>query len=244
MSAALAHYKLEGRTAVVTGEGGIGSAIAEQFCALGARVVLADVRGDVEATARRLAKAGHETHATTFDVTDSSKVEFPARDLNVKYGPIDILVANAGMFYERNTLGHSDGDWRRAIATKLDSGFYCTRAFGRAMVQRQRGSIVRISSIAGAKVVRSKLHVGYDVSKAGVARMCCILGVEWAAYNVRVKAVGPGYTDTEMPKNVGIERPEVMAAWLKEIPMKRLLQPREIAASVAFLASDASRGSN
>ena len=91
-------------------------------------------------------------------------------------------------------------------------------------------------------ISRPERHVSYDVSKAGVAHMARSLGVEWAKSGVRVNAVGPGYTDTEMLADVGRSRPEVMQAWLSDIPTGRLLKREEIAAVVGFLLSDAASG--
>jgi NAD(P)-dependent dehydrogenase (short-subunit alcohol dehydrogenase family) len=110
------------------------------------------------------------------------------------------------------------------------------------MVAAGKGSIVMTSSIAGVKSVRPELHVGYDVSKAGVAHMCRVLAAEWAKTGVRVNAVGPGYTDTLMLAEVGQSQPAVMKQWLDDIPFGRLVRPDEIAAAVAFLLSDAASG--
>ena len=104
------------------------------------------------------------------------------------------------------------------------------------------GAIVAISSIAGVTAVRPELHIGYDVSKAGVAHLCRNVAVEWARYNVRVNAVGPAYADTEMLAEVGRSRPEQMRVWLDDMPIHRLIDPREVADAVAFLASDAASG--
>jgi NAD(P)-dependent dehydrogenase (short-subunit alcohol dehydrogenase family) len=144
--------------------------------------------------------------------------------------------------YETPAADHTDDDWRRVIAVNLDGTFWTVRAFARGMLDRGAGSIVVTSSIAGVKAVRPELHVGYDVSKAGVAHMCRVLGVEWARRGVRVNAVGPGYTDTEMLAEVGRTRPEVMRRWLEDQPIGRLVRPDEIAAAVGFLLSDAASG--
>lgn len=240
---AFSNYSLSGRTAVVTGAaGGIGSAITERLGGLGATVVLADAVDRVTDAAKEWADKGLKTKAMKFDVTDSKAVEKAASQLNEEFGAIDILVANAGIAYESNTQDHSDEDWHRVMKINLDGVFYCVRSFGKRMVERKRGSIVAISSIAGIKAVRPELHSGYDVSKAGVAHLCRVVGVEWAPFNVRVNAVGPGYTETEMLRKVGMAQPEVMKAWLGDIPTKRLLQPSEIAATIGFLVSDAASG--
>jgi|HubBroStandDraft_4_1064222.scaffolds.fasta_scaffold13489_2 NAD(P)-dependent dehydrogenase (short-subunit alcohol dehydrogenase family) len=240
---ALRSYSLEGKTAFVTGAaGGIGSAITERLCGLGARVILADMVDRVESAAKEWTGKGYKTSALKLDVTNSAAVEKAAADLNKQFGHVDILVANAGVAYESPTETHSDDDWHRCLKINLDGVFYCVRSFGKRMVERKSGSIVCISSIAGVKAVRPELHAGYDVSKAGVAHLCRVVGVEWATHNVRVNAVGPGYTETDMLKKVGLEQPAVMKAWIDDIPMKRLLQPAEIASTIGFLVSDAASG--
>ena len=240
---AFSNYSLEGKTAVVTGAAGdIGTAITERLGGLGATVVLADTADRVADAAREWADKGLKTKAVKFDVADSSAVEKVAAELNEEFGAIDILVANAAIVYESSTADHSDDDWQRVMKINLDGVFYCLRSFGKRMVERKRGAVVAISSIAGVKAVRPERHIGYDVSKAGVAHLCRVVGVEWAPHNVRVNAVGPGYTETEMLRKVGMAQPAVMKAWLDDIPTKRLLQPFEIAATVGFLVSDAASG--
>lgn len=240
---AFANYSLAGKTAVVTGAaGGIGSAITERLGGLGATVVLADAVDRVADAAKAWADKGLKTKGIKFDVTDSKAVENAAAALNEEFGAIDILVANAGIAYESTTRDHSDEDWHRVMKINLDGVFYCVRAFGKRMLDRKRGAIVAISSIAGVKAVRPELHAGYDVSKAAVAHLCRVVGVEWAPFNVRVNAVGPGYTETEMLKRVGMQQPQVMKMWLDDIPTRRLLQPSEIAATIGFLVSDAASG--
>ena len=243
MENAFSNYSLEGKTAVVTGAtGGIGAAITERLGSLGATVVLADATDGVADAAQRWADKGLKTKAVRFDVTDSAAVKKIAAQLDEEFGAVDILVANAGVVHESATVDLSDEDWHRVMRINLDGVFFCLREFGRRMVDRKRGAIVAISSIAGVKAVRPEVHAGYDVTKAGVAHLCRVVGVEWAPHNVRVNAVGPGYTETEMLKKVGLEQPAVMKAWLDDIPTKRLLQPSEIAATVGFLVSDAASG--
>ena len=234
---------LSGRVAVVTGAArGIGQKIAEHLAAAGARTVLTDLRDDVEATAQALSSAGRDADWITMDVTDSASVDSAAAKVMERHGRVDILVANAGMSYELPAIDHTDRHWRQVMAVNLDGVFYSIRAFARPMLAARSGSIVAMSSIAGVKAVRPELHVGYDVSKAAVAHLCRVLAVEWAKTGVRVNAVGPGYTDTDMLADVGRTRPEVMRAWLDDIPVGRLMSRDEIAHVVAFLASDAASG--
>ncbi|WP_170386245.1 SDR family NAD(P)-dependent oxidoreductase [Ruegeria atlantica] len=236
-------FSLEGRIAVVTGAArGIGEAICRQLGEMGAHVVMADLLDLVDETASKLADEGLSTEGERIDVTSSQSVQDLADRVNAKHGRVDIVVANAGVAYESSTEDHSDEDWRRVMAINLDGVFFVARAFGSIMLDQGKGSIVAISSIAGVKAVRPELHIGYDVTKAGVAHFCKVAGVEWATRGVRVNAVGPGYTNTEMLQKVGLEQPAVMARWIDDIPMSRLLEPAEIAQAVAFLASDAASG--
>jgi NAD(P)-dependent dehydrogenase (short-subunit alcohol dehydrogenase family) len=238
----LSVYGLQGRVAVVTGAArGIGATISRHLAALGATVVLADRNATVEETAREL---GSPASALVFDVTDSKAVDAAAKQVLDKHGRIDILVANAGIAYEKSAVDHTDEDWRRVMAVNLDGVFYTARAFAPAMIAKKSGAMVLISSIAGVKAVRPELHVGYDVAKAGVAHMARILAIEWAPFGLRVNAVGPGYVDTELLAEVGRTQPEVMKIWIEDMPIGRLLRQEEIAGTVGFLASDAATGVN
>jgi NAD(P)-dependent dehydrogenase (short-subunit alcohol dehydrogenase family) len=106
---------------------------------------------------------------------------------------------------------------------------------------KTHGTVVNISSIAAFAATRPEIHVGYDATKAGVAALSRTLGVEWAPRGVRVNAVAPGYTNTELLKAVGSDSPEILEAWLSQTPQRRLLEPIEIAEVVVFLSSPASR---
>ncbi|WAJ28878.1 SDR family NAD(P)-dependent oxidoreductase [Antarcticirhabdus aurantiaca] len=235
--------RLDDRVAVVTGAaGGIGSAACRHLASLGASVVAADRDESVRAVAEEIAAAGGRADWIAFDVSDSASVDAARDEVLSRHGRVDALFANAGMSYERPGAEHSDEDWRRVMRINLDGVYFTIRAFAAGMLERGRGAVVATSSIAGVKVVRPELHVGYDVSKAGVAHMCRVLGVEWARRGVRVNAVGPGYTDTVMLTEVGIKQPEVMARWMDDQPIGRLVSPAEIANAVGFLLSDAASG--
>lgn len=239
----LDRLRLDGRVALVTGgAGGIGRVIGEQLRDLGAITVLADRSDSVAAVAQSLGGTARNVGALAFDVTDSKSVDKAVAEIVLRHGKLDILVAAAGIAYEEKSLDHSDENWRRVMAINVDGVFYCMRAAGREMAKAGGGAIVAISSIAGVTTVRPEIHIGYDVSKAAVAHMCRNLAIEWAEKNIRVNAVGPSYADTEMLTAVGRTRPEVMKQWLDDIPIHRLIAPREVADAVAFLVSDAASG--
>lgn len=236
--------ELKGKVIIVTGAArGIGEAIAQAACRNGAHVVIADLAGAPEAAAR-LREDGYLASGMQVDVTDSSAVDALIDTVVRQNGRIDGFVANAALVNSSAMLDHSDEEWRSVMSVNLDGVFYSVRAAGRHMVQAGSGAIVIISSIAGVKAVRPEVHAAYDVSKAAVAHLARVVGVEWARSNVRVNAVGPGYTETEMLKAVGIANPEIMAKWLEDMPTGRLLKPHDVANVVAFLLSDASTAIN
>ena len=226
-------FSLAGRRAVVTGgASGIGRAIAEGLAEGGARVTIADRDpARAEATA---AAIGAE--ALALDVTDAEAAE-AAGARYAAGGAADILVNNAGIVQNAPSLEVDLADWRRVIDVNLTGVFHTARAFGRAMVAEGRGSVVNISSICGAVTVHPQPQAAYNAAKAGVNLLTKSLAVEWAG-RVRVNAVAPGYTATELTL-LGRSKPEWFETWLAGIPMGRLAEPREIALAVAFLASDA-----
>ncbi|WP_434616068.1 SDR family NAD(P)-dependent oxidoreductase [Tabrizicola sp. M-4] len=227
-------FDISGRLAVITGGAtGIGRAIAEVLAEGGARIVIADRDlPRAEATARDL--AGEAIH---LDVTDPTACEAQAQVLTSRHGPADILVNNAGIVHNAPALDMGLDDWRRVIDVDLNGVFHTARAFGRPMVAAGRGSVINISSICGEIVVHPQPQVAYNAAKAGVNLLTKSLAVEWAG-RVRVNAVAPGYTATELTL-AGRSRPDWFDRWLQSIPMGRLADPREIATAVAFLASDA-----
>jgi len=227
-------FDISGRLAVITGGAtGIGRAIAEVLAEGGARIVIADRDlPRAEQAARDL--RGEAMH---LDVTDPVACETQAQDLTSRHGPADILVNNAGIVHNAPALDMALDDWRRVIDVDLNGVFHSARAFGRPMVAAGRGSVINISSICGEIVVHPQPQVAYNAAKAGVNLLTKSLAVEWAG-RVRVNALAPGYTATELTL-AGRSRPDWFDRWLQSIPMGRLADPREIATAVAFLASDA-----
>lgn len=229
--------------AITGGARGIGYAIANAVVTAGGHVAIADLSG-AEDAAEQLKAAGYSAEGHTLDVTDSGAIDAFVDGIVQRRGALDGFVAGAAFANSSTMLEHSDKEWRDVMSVNLDGVFYSVRAAGRHMTKAGSGSIVVISSTAGVKAVRPEVHAAYDVSKAAVAHMARVVGVEWAKTGVRVNAIGPGYTETEMLKSVGIEHPEVMAVWLEDMPGGRLLQPEEIANVVAFLLSPQSSAIN
>ncbi len=229
--------------AVITGAaGGIGGAIARRFATAGVTVVIADIRADVaaESAAALTSETSVEAVGIAADVTDSASVQKLADEVIARFGRIDHVVNCAGMSMNSPSLEHPDGDWQRVVDLNLTGTFYVCRELGKHLVS-SKGTIVNISSIAALAVTNPEIHVGYDATKAAIIGLTRTLGVEWAKYEVRVNAVAPGYTNTELLKAVGADQPETMDAWISQTPQRRLMEPEDIAEVVYFLSSPASR---
>lgn len=232
--------RLDGKVALVTGgAGGIGQAIAESLSDMGAKVVLTDVSQDVAKVAATLGEKGDWVVA---DLTDSTAADQAVAETVTRHGRLDILVANAGISYQSTTVEHDDSTWRKVMSINLDGTFFAMRAAGRQMLKQNGGAIIGISSICAVTAARPELHIGYDASKAAVARICRNLAVEWAKAGIRVNAVAPAYTKTRMLQASGDAQPGFMKQWLDDMPVGRLMETHEVADTVAFLASDAASG--
>lgn len=235
---------ITGNVYVVTGAAGdIGTATARCLAGMGGRVVMTDLVGSKgPAVAAALANdMGRDVRFMPLDVSNSNEVNLIAQQIEIEIGQVRGLVVNAGIALPATAINHSDEAWRRTMSVNLDGAFYCARAFGRRMRGRG-GSIVTVSSIAGHKAVRPETHVAYGTSKAALAHMTALLGVEWAPDDVRVNCVAPGYTDTEILTKLRKASPDTFEIWMRDTPIGRLLRPEEVGNVVAFLLSDLSSG--
>lgn len=235
----------ENNVYVITGAaGGIGSAIAKKLAQNKNRVVITDVdAGHGELVAQKMAQeTGSPVRFEKLDVSDAKAVEALAAKLEQEDWPVYGLMANAGIAPSSAAIDYPDELWRKTMAINLDGVFWCCRAFARGMLKRKRGAIVITSSIAGLGVVRPETHAAYGASKAAVAHLAALLGVEWARQGVRVNAVAPGYTQTPILDKLKEESPDVFATWMNDTPIGRLIQPEEIANAAAFLFSDEASG--
>jgi NAD(P)-dependent dehydrogenase (short-subunit alcohol dehydrogenase family) len=238
----LQKYKLDGRTAFVTGGGrGIGLASAEALAEAGAAVVIADRDGTLlDAGRRELAGKGYRVEAVVLDVSRSDDVNRVADAYNANDRGVDILVANAGITWPDTPAEEmSDEAWLKVVDVDLNGVFWCCRAFGRHMLARRSGAIVTTGSISGIISNRPQRQVQYNSAKAGVHHLTRSLAGEWAGRGVRVNSVAPTYIDTDM-SGAGLRTPEVNRIWMENTPMGRAGRADEIASAVLFLASEAS----
>jgi NAD(P)-dependent dehydrogenase (short-subunit alcohol dehydrogenase family) len=224
---------LNGRCAVVTGGAqGFGRAIAERFVASGARVAIWD--HDLPLAEKTAKEIGDNASAFKVDVSDLAAVE-QTRDATLKaFGKIDILVNNAGITGANKTVWETDlDDWRRVMRINLDGPFICCKAVVPAMLANKYGRIVNIASIAGKEGNPNAAH--YSASKAGVIALTKSLGKELAAHNILANAVTPAAAKTAIFDQMTQQHIDFMLA---KIPKARFLLVEELAAMVAWLASE------
>ena len=224
---------LNARTALITGGArGIGLAIAERVLADGGRVALVDRDATaVEAAAKRL---GDNALALEADVTRTADVERAVRAAHERWDGLEIVVNNAGITGRSHPLWElSDEDWHEVIAVDLTSVFLVSRAAVRLMLPRRRGRIINIASMAGKD--GNPTLVPYSTAKAGVIGFTKALAKELATTNIFVHAVAPAAIDTDMLRQM---TPATVDMLVAKIPMGRVGRSAEVAALVAWLASD------
>jgi len=225
--------RLEGRTALVTGAArGIGLAITERLVADGARVLIADL--DSAAAKDAAARFGDSVGALVADVTRPEHVDRIVDEPIKRWGRLDIVVNNAGITGRSFPIQDlADDDWHRVIAADLTSVFLVCRAAVRRMLETGGGRIVNIASIAGKE--GNPTLVPYSAAKAGVIGLTKALAKEVATKNIFVNAVAPAVIETELLKQMERSTVDLLVS---KIPMGRVGQPQEVAALVAWLASD------
>ena len=226
--------RLEGKCAIVTGGGnGIGAGCARRLASEGAQVIIADI--DDAGGAALAAELGNARYVRA-DVSQRAQVEALMASALEATGTIDALVNNAAFVHKAGVVQHfldyTDDAWQRTLAVNLSGMFYCSQAAARIMARQGGGSIINISS-GGA--TRAHRHMfGYDTSKGGIEAAARAMALDLAGVGIRVNTVVPGSTRVDHGTSVG-DSPVQPA---DVIPLGRQGAPDDIAAAVAFLASD------
>ena len=231
---------MSARVALVTGGArGIGAAICRALCEQGCAVAVADLRSQLaEQTAAELTAAGHRALAVALDVTDGESVAAAVEQACSSLGDIDVLVNNAGWDELRAFVETDEAFWERIVEVNYLGALRVTRALVPGMTERAWGRIVFIASDAGR--VGSSLESVYAGAKGAVIAFAKSLARETARAGVTVNVVCPGPTQTPLLEEItaGAEdAAKVISAMTRGVPMKRLGQPPEVAAAVAFFAS-------
>jgi len=225
-------FRLDGKPALVTGaSGGIGAAIARVLHAQGAVVALSGTRRDaLDALAAEL---GERAHVCPADLRDPLAADALVAAAEAAAGPLHVLVNNAGLTRDMLALRMKDEDWQAVLDVDLTAPFRLARAALRGMLRRRAGRIIGIASIVGA--TGNAGQANYAAAKAGLVGMTKALAQEVASRGVTVNIVAPGFIETAMTDAIGAAQ---RAKLTEAIPLGRLGQPADIAAAVAYLASD------
>lgn len=226
---------LDGRCTLVTGAGsGIGRAIAERLAEEGARVAVSDmVLADAETTAKGI---GGRAIAVELDVTSDDSIRRAVGEVTERIGPIEVLVNNAGWDRIEPFVDSQPETWDRVLSINLRGPIAVTRAVLDSMIERRFGRIVSIASEAAR--AGSSGEAVYSGAKAGVMGFSRTVAREVAGYGINVNTVCPGPTNTPLLQAEAEKNPKLIAALARAIPFGRPAEPAEIAAAVAFLASD------
>ena len=234
------YIDLTGKVAIITGAAsGIGRATAITLAESGAAVTINYRRNenDAELLRKQILSTGGRAITVQADVTRASDVAALIKRATEEFGPVDVLVNNAGSLIERlRILELTEERWDEVMDLNLKSAFLCSKAVVPAMIERKAGAIINLSSIAGRNGgALGSIH--YSTAKGGLITFTKGLAKELAPFGVRVNAVSPGVIDT--PYHEQFSSPEMMKNYVNAIPLGRVGKPGEVAKVIAFLASDA-----
>ena len=227
---------MKGQTALVTGGSrGIGRAICLELAKNGASIAVnyAGNAQAAEAVAEECRALGVEAITVQADVADAGAGAAMVKEVIAKLGRLDVLVCNAGITRDNLTLMMKEEDFDAVLDTNLKGAFHCMKAAYRPMMKQKYGRIVAMSSVVGLRGNAGQAN--YAASKAGLIGMCKSLAKELAGRNVTVNLVAPGFIDTDMTAAMS---EAAKAATLASIPLGKLGKPEDVAAAVAFLASE------
>jgi 3-oxoacyl-[acyl-carrier protein] reductase len=233
--------RYEGRVAVITGSGrGIGAATAARLASEGAAVVVSDMDPKTTAeTAERIAGEHGKAKGIPADVTDRASVENLVKGAVDAFGRLDVLVCCAGIIRDNLIYKMTDDDWDGVIDTHLKGTFYAAREAQKVMVPQKYGRMVFMSSTSA---LGNRGQTNYSTAKAGLQGMARTLAIELGRYNITVNAVAPGFVETAMTKQtadrLGMDFEQFKQGAASQIPVQRIGQPEDIAAAVAYLASE------
>jgi NAD(P)-dependent dehydrogenase (short-subunit alcohol dehydrogenase family) len=232
-------FNLQGCTALVSGGGrGIGKAIALGLAEAGADVaVTARTGSEVEATAAAIAELGVRSRACVLDVSQVAEIPAVVTEVTQQLGPIDILVNCAGINIRRQIQDLEEAEFDQVMNVNFKGAYFMCREVGRGMMERKRGKVVNIASLAtGIGLPKMSVYAG---SKGAMGQMTKALAVEWASYNIQVNALAPGFIATEL--NAHMWKNQEFTDWVVDrTPAHRVGTPEDMVGTGLFLASAAS----
>jgi 3-oxoacyl-[acyl-carrier protein] reductase len=232
-----------GKVAIVTGAAqGIGAAVAHRLAAEGAAVAVVDLTVErAQPVADEIVKDGGRALALGADVSKTPEVQAAVAAAVAEFGRLDILVNNAGITRDNLLFKMTDEDWDSVIAVNLRSAFLMSRECQQHFVAQKYGKIVSLSS---RSALGNRGQANYAASKAGVMGLTATLSIELGPFGINVNAVAPGYIASAMTdataRRVGLDPDEMRRLAAEQTPVRRVGEPEDIAATVAFLAADES----
>ncbi|MBI2847838.1 MAG: 3-oxoacyl-[acyl-carrier-protein] reductase [Chloroflexi bacterium] len=228
---------LSNRVAVVTGSGqGIGKAIALRLAEAGAAVVVNSISQSAEKVADEIKAMGRSGMAVLGDVSIAAEAARLIEKTEAAYSKVDILVNNAGITRDQLVLRMSEEDWDKVLTVDLKSTFLCTKSVLRYMIRQRWGRIINITSIVG--ITGNPGQANYASAKAGLIGFTRSIAREVASRNVTVNAIAPGFIETAMTQRLSEKQRQELSS---RIPLGYFGTPRDVAESVAFLASEEAR---
>ncbi|MBV8501602.1 MAG: SDR family oxidoreductase [Paucibacter sp.] len=232
--------RLQGKVALVTGSTlGIGKAIAQRFVAEGAKLIFNSHRDDEAAAGLRAELGDADALFVQADIADAAAVRAMVARGVERFGPVNVLVNNAGMDVFTDPLEMMPEQWQRCMSVDLDGAWNCCRAVLPGMLEQGGGSIVNVASVHGHKIIPGCFP--YPVAKHALIGLTRSLGIEYAAHGVRVNSISPGLILTERVQAWLDAAPAEAQRQAALLPCKRIGQPEEVAYTALFLASDEAR---
>ena len=240
---------MQNKKVLITGGGrGIGRAIAISFAKQGFDIsIVAKTKSEIDSVADEIRSLGVNVIAKVCDVTSSVKVEKVFGEIEREMGRIDIFVANAGMLLKNELILTDDNLWNQIIDVNLNSVFYTTRSVIKGMIKRKSGRVIVISSVSGK--LGGAFRSAYHAAKHGAIGFVKSIALEVAEHDITVNAICPGFVETKMMKDnqelftdAESGSIDIVQKLKNGIPMKRFLDPVEVASMSVYLASDSASG--
>lgn len=230
--------RIDGKTALITGGGtGLGFGISRAFIDAGARVIITGRREKVLNEACE--KLGDHADYIVNDITQLNTLPSLVEKIESKFAPLDVLVNNAGVNLKKHISEVTDQEFDKIIQTNLSGVFSLSREVGKKMIERKKGAIIMITSMAAIYGIPKV--TAYSASKTGLLGLTRALAVDLSPHGIRVNAIAPGFIDSPMLRKAFDSDPERANRVLERTPMKKLGAPEDVAGAALFLASDVSK---